>query len=77
MGTFPTNALPWSHFPTFGLIDFVFAKHCHRASYFALLSCKAVPPHVESVHSTVVGGLPLCCVVFCCRFEPLPAELPW
>ena len=24
-------------------------------------------------HSTVVGGLP--CVVLCCRFEPLPAQL--
>ena len=28
-------------------------------------------------YSTVVLGVPLCCVVLCCRFEPLPAELPW
>ena len=45
MGTLTTNALPWSHFPTFGLIYFVFAQHCHGASYFALFVRNIVPPN--------------------------------
>ena len=56
MGTLTTNALPWSHFPTFGLIYFVFAQHCHRASYFALLLVRnTAPPPALMLYSTVYG----------------------
>ena len=61
MGNFTTNALPWSHFPTFGLIYFVFAQHViEQATLFSLHSCCRVQytviqgsasTRVESVHA--------------------------
>ena len=67
MGTFTTNALPWSHFPTFSclpnivieqasyILRFVRSQHGSISSThvvdYSILLGKDVPPRVESVNA--------------------------
>ena len=59
-------------------LPFYGSFHMHNSLELGVFSGLIAPTYLVRVLCTIAQWFEVClCVVLCCRFEPLPAELPW